>query len=105
MYMILQKCSIWKVIEIFFLEPTKSHYIKEISRRINLAHTSVKKHLLDLIELGLIETVKDEIFKSYKAKRENPKFIFYIKINNLIQLKESGLTDLLKEHYPKSVVL
>jgi predicted nucleotidyltransferase len=102
--MILQKCSIWRVAEIFFLEPTKVHYVKEISRKINLAHTSVKKHILDLVEMGLIEETS-EVFKGYKAVRENPEFIFNKKISNLIMLKESGLLEALKEHYPKSIIL
>ena len=102
--MILQKCSIWKVAEIFFLEPTKVHYIKEISRKINLAHTSVKKHILELVKAGLAEETS-QIFKGYKASRENPEFIFQKKISNLIMLKESGLLESLKEHYPKSIIL
>ena len=39
----LQKCSILKTAGIFFNEPTKEHYLMEISRKARLAHTSVKK--------------------------------------------------------------
>jgi len=101
----LQKCSIWRVAEIFFIEPTKVHYIKEISKKIVLAHTSVKKHLMVLVDEGLIEQVDTEIFKGYKARRDNPEFIFYKKLGNLLALKSSKLLDLLKEHYPKSIIL
>ena len=104
MYMILQKCSIWRVAEIFFLEPTKVHYIKEISRKIKLAHTSVKKHVLELVKLGLVEETS-QVFKGYKAIRENPEFLFNKKISNLIMLKNSGLIEILKENYPKSIIL
>mgnify|MGYP001180836169 CR=1 FL=1 len=104
MYTMLHKCSLWKVAGIFFAEPTKVHFIKEISRKINLAHTSVKKHILELIDLGLAEP-SFLVFKGYKAKRENPDFLFYKKINNLIMLKNSGLTEELKEHYPKAIIL
>lgn len=104
MYMILQKCSIWRVAEIFFLEPTKVHYVKEISKKIKLAHTSVKKHILELVKLGLVEETS-QVFKGYKAVRENPEFIFQKKISNLIMLKNSGLIEDLKEHYPKSIIL
>lgn len=102
--MILQECSIWKVLEIFFIEPTSPHYIKEISRKINLAHTSVKRHILELAKLGLIQE-SQQIFKAYKSSRENPEFIFAKKIGNIIFLKESGLIENLKEHYPKSIIL
>jgi len=102
--MILHKCSLWNVAEIFFIEPTKVHYIKEISRKIKLAHTSVKKHILELVKLGLIEETS-QVFKGYKAIRENPEFIFQKKLNNLILLKNSCLIENLKEHYPKSIIL
>ena len=102
--MILQKCSLWRVAEIFFIEPVKVHYIKEISRKIKLAHTSVKKHILELVKIGLAEETS-QVFKGYKAVRENPEFIFNKKISNLIMLKNSGLIETLKEHYPKSIIL
>lgn len=105
MYMIVQKCSLWKVAEVFFIEPTKTHYVKEISRKIELAHTSVKKHLMTLIEESLIKESDEGVFKGYKAVRENPEFIFHKKIANLIFLKESGLIEKIKEKYPKCIVL
>jgi predicted nucleotidyltransferase len=101
----LQKCSIWKVAEVFFIEPTQVHYIKEISRKINLAHTSVKNHIKTLLDEGLIEETAKEIFKGYKARRDNPEFIFYKKMSNQLILKSSKLLDSLKEHYPKSIIL
>jgi len=103
--MIIQKCSIWKVAQVFFIEPTKTHYIKEISRKIKLAHTSVKKHVTDLLKEGLIENDSRGVFKGYKSARENPDFIFAKKISNIIQLRESGLLDALKDKYPKSIIL
>jgi predicted nucleotidyltransferase len=103
--MILQKCSLWKVLEIFFIEPTKSHFVKEISKKIKLAPTSVKKHLSNLVEMGFIDPVKGDLYVGYKAKRENTEFIFYKKISNLIQLKKSKLLEKLKEKYPSSIIL
>lgn len=105
MYMIIQKCSLWKVAEIFFLEPTKVHFIKEISRKIKLAPTSVKVHLKTLVKEGLIEENDLSVFKGYKALRENPEFIFQKKIANIIFIKKSGLVEELKERYPKSIIL
>jgi predicted nucleotidyltransferase len=103
--MILQKCSLWNVAEVFFAEPTKVHYIKEISRIIHLAPTSVKNHIQELVKEGLIEETDKEIFKGYLARRDNPEFIFYKKISNLISIKSSKLQDYLKEHYPKAIIL
>ena len=105
MSMIIQKCSLWRVAQIFFAEPTKIHFINKISKRINLAHTSVRIHLETLIREGLIEKVESEPFKGYRARRENPGFIFEKKMANLVFLKESGLIESLKEKYPKSIIL
>jgi predicted nucleotidyltransferase len=103
--MILQKCSLWRVAEIFFLEPTKVHFIKEISKKINLAHTSVKIHIHTLIKDGLIAETNSEVFKGYKALRQNPDFIFEKKIANLIRIRDSGIIEELKEKYPPSIIL
>ena len=103
--MIIQKSSLWKVAEIFFIEPTKVHFIKEISRKISLAPTSVRKHLKTLINEGLIQKVESDPFRGYKAIRENPEFIFEKKIANLILIKSSKIIEKLNEKYPKSIIL
>jgi predicted nucleotidyltransferase len=105
MYMIIHECSLWKVAEIFFTEPTKTHFIKEISRKISLAPTSVRVHLKKLIKYGLVKEVKSEPFNGFKATRENEEFIFEKKIANLILIKDSGLIEQLKEKYPKAIIL
>ena len=105
MFMILQKCSLWNVAEIFFIEPTKVHFIKEVSKKIKLAPTSVKNHLQTLIDLSLIKKTKGDIYKGFQANRENPEFIFYKKISNQIRLKESSLIKKIVEKYPESIIL
>jgi len=110
MYIMVQKSvlksSIWSVFEIFVDEPTKIHYIKEISRKIDLAPTSVRKHLEKLEKQNLIISKRGERFNGHISNREDDKFLFYKKIFNLIKIKESGLTDIIvKSLYPKSIVL
>lgn len=105
MYMIIQKCSLWKIASIFFIEPTKVHFIKEISKKVNPAPTSIRIHLQTLLEEGIIEKTEFEPFNGYKARRENEEFIFEKKIANLILIKSSGLIEGLKEKYPKSIIL
>jgi predicted nucleotidyltransferase len=103
--MLIQECSLWKVAEIFFIEPTKIHFIREISRKIKLAPTSIRKHIQTLIKKGLIIKVKSAPFDGYVALRENPDFIFEKRIANLISIKSSGLIEYLNEKYPKNIVL
>lgn len=106
----LQKCSIFNVARVFFNEPTKTHYLIEISKKSNLAHTSVKKHLSTLKKLSAIkESVEEKGNRSYplyKADIESKEYKFYKKIDNLIQIKESGLIDFLKDKLmPDNIIL
>ena len=100
------KSSIWKVFEIFVDEPLKIHYIKEISRKINLAPTSVKKHIQDLENQKIIIKKQGERFIGHISNRDNEYFLFYKKIFNLIKIKESKLTEyIIKTLNPKTIIL
>ena len=99
-----QKCSYLKVLEIFFIEPTTTHFIKEISRKINLAPTSVRNHIKDLLAKNLIKKKKAKPFNGLVANRENEDFIFYKSVYNLYSLKQ--LTDfLISTFWPKLIVV
>lgn len=106
----LQNNSYLKVAKVFFNEPTKQHYLKNISRNISLAHTSVKNHLETLKEEELIiETIESRgtrQFPMFKANLNNKQFKEFKTINNLIDLQESKLINFLKDNFmPKSIVL
>jgi predicted nucleotidyltransferase len=106
----LQKCSILNVAGVFFKEPTKEHYLMEISKKASIAHTSVKKHLLILEKLSVIQKSVERKgkrkFPLYKANINNKTYRHYKRIYNLFQLEESKLTDFLKDNLmPKSIVL
>lgn len=63
----LQKSSMLKTAEIFFLNPNKDHYLMNISRNVGLAHTSIKKNLKELVKLGLItETVEKKVEENFR---------------------------------------
>ncbi|MFC1682350.1 nucleotidyltransferase domain-containing protein [Nanoarchaeota archaeon] len=101
-----QKCSQDKVFGIFVDEPRKIHYIKQISKKINLAPTSVKIHLRNLEGEGLIVKKQGERFEGFVANRDDKNFLFYKMIANLINIKVSGLLDFLKDSlYPQAVIL
>jgi len=106
----LQKSSMSKTSGIFFLNPTKEHYLMDISRKIRLAHTSVKKNLKELISIGLITKYIQEKggrkFPIYKADRNNKLFKKYKLIYNITSLFESNLTEYIGDKLmPKSIVL
>jgi len=98
--------SIWQVFKIFVNSPTKIHYIKEISRQINLAPTSIKQHLLKLESKNVITKKQGERFKGFISNRNSQDFLFYKEIYNLINLRESGVIDYLsKLLYPEAIIL
>ena len=84
----IQKCSLMKVLEVFFKEPTTIHFIREISREINLAPTSVRNNLNNLLKEKLIIEKKSNPFDGYIANRDNEELIFFKKTYNLSTLYE-----------------
>ncbi|MEK6859958.1 MAG: nucleotidyltransferase domain-containing protein [Nanoarchaeota archaeon] len=100
----IQKCSIIQVMEVFFKEPTSIHFIREISKKIRLAPTSVKIYINNLLKEELIISKKSKPFDGYVANRENEKFLFYKRLYNqysLYELKEKIIDTL----SPKAIVL
>lgn len=104
MYHMVQKCSYLRVLEVFFVEPTTIHFIKEISKRIKLAPTSVRKLINNLSKEELIKTKKSKPFDGFIANRENENFIFYKRVYNLYSLKES-MDFIVSKCYPKLIVV
>lgn len=99
-----QKCSILSVLKIFFEEPINLHFIREISKKIKLAPTSVKNNIKELLKNDLIIKQESRPFNGYVANRENSEFIFYKKIYNIYSLKK--LIEFLdKNFYPKLAVV
>lgn len=106
MFTMEQKCSQDKVFNVFVEEPLEIHYIKEISNKIKLAPTSVKNHLKNLEKQQLIYKKKGERFEGFIANRDNENFLFYKKIFNITNIKESGLLDFLIDSlHPRAIVL
>ena len=100
----IQKCSYLKVLEIFFKEPTKVHFIRGISRNIKLATTSVKKHLLEIENEGLIKKKPKMPFEGYVANKENEKFLQYKQIYNIYSLIELK-NNIIRNLEPKAIIL
>jgi len=106
----LQKSSISKTAEIFFISPTTPHYLMDISRKARLAHTSVKNNIDELIKQGIItksiEKKASRKFPLYKANRENRLFKKYKLLYNLTAILESGIIEFIEEKLsPKSIIL
>ena len=74
----VQKCSYLKTLEIFFQEPTNLHFIKEISKKTNIAPTSIRNNIKQLLEEKLIIPKESKPFNGYVANRDNKEFNRYI---------------------------
>jgi predicted nucleotidyltransferase len=106
----IQKCNISETAGLFFSNPSKTYYLMEISRKIKLAHTSVKKNLYLLKKYGIItETIEKKgkrKYPLYKANINSEEFRKQKKIFNYQSLMESGLVNYIGEKLmPKSIVL
>jgi predicted nucleotidyltransferase len=84
----VQKSSYFKTLEVFFTEPTILHFVKEISRKIKIAPTSIKRNVEFLLEENLIIKKESKPFSGYVANRDNKQFIFLKKVYNLFSLEE-----------------
>ena len=104
----LQECSIIRVANVFFNEPTKLHYLIEISQKAKLAHTSVKKYLEQMKETGIIKETAEKKgkrkFPIYIANIENKEYKKFKRAINLIKIE--NVTSFLKSKLmPKTIVL
>ncbi|MFH1591841.1 MAG: nucleotidyltransferase domain-containing protein [Candidatus Woesearchaeota archaeon] len=100
----IQKCSLLTILEVFFKEPTAIHFIREISRKINLAQTSVRNNINNLKTEGLIQKKKAKPFDGFVANRESEKFLYYKQVYNFFSLYE--LRNLIVESlHPQAVVV
>ena len=84
----VQKNSYLETLKIFFQEPTNIHFIKEISKKINIAPTSIRNNIKQILEEKLIIPKKSKPFDGFIANRNNEKFIFAKRIYNLSSLEE-----------------
>lgn len=93
----------------FFDEPTKEHYLREISKKSDLAHTSVKNHLEKLLELDIIEEHElqrgERTYPTY-IRMDNEKYRFYKRLDMLCRIEESGLREYIDKVFsPDCIVL
>jgi len=89
---------------VFFVEPLTIHFIKEISREINLAPTSVRAHINTLLKLELIKRRESKPFHGFVANRDNEEFLYYKRVYNLYSLRDLSIF-LIRNYYPKLLVV
>ena len=106
----LQKSSMSKIVNLFFIYPNKEMYLTQISKYVKIAHTSVKNNLDILLNKGIITEKIDRKGKRnypiYKANINSEIYKKYKKLLNYSQIIESGLIEFLEDSImPRSIVL
>jgi len=106
MLIMLQKWSEYSTLEQFFDFPRKSFLIRGLSRKTNLAQTSIKVHLERLESEGLLKKDDTGIYPAYKANVENPSFRLLKSQNIVLRLNQAGVIGAIeKKAYPNCIVL
>jgi len=106
----LQKYNKWKVLKFFFEDPIpkdSGFQLREISRKVSLATTSVKLYLNEMVDEGLIIRSKHRLFTYpvYRANFDSLDFRLFKKIDTIISLKESGLIEHLENQCMPDVII
>lgn len=90
----------------FFDFPRKSFQMREISRRVKLAQTSVMNHLKALQKEGLIIKEKKGLYSTYTANKEDADFKLLKRQNISWRMHKSGLIPFLDDKLkPNCIVL
>ena len=92
------------ILKSFFEKPNKEFHIRELSRILNINHTSVRQYLIKLVKEDFLETVKGGIYLSYKSNI-NKKFLNLKLYYNLEKIRNSNLAEALEKAYDLPVIV
>ena len=106
----LQKNNRYKILGLFFEDPLPEgigFQLREISRKVKIAPTSVKKYLNELENEKLIIKRKHRIqgYPIYYANRENDYFRFLKRLDVMQNIEECGLIDYIKDKCMPDVII
>lgn len=85
-----------KIKEYFFVNPTAKLRVREIEKKLNLPIPSVIRYCKELMEEGLLTTIKTGNVVFYTSDRANSLFILEKKLFNIKSLYTSELIEFLK---------
>ncbi|HEY9205434.1 MAG TPA: nucleotidyltransferase domain-containing protein [Candidatus Methanoperedens sp.] len=101
----LQEYTTYRILTLFFDQPTRYFQLREISRILKLGMPSVINHIKKLEKEGLIKKEKRGVYESYVSER-NDLYRTYKRNDILLRMHESGLVDFLADEFmPDAIVL
>lgn len=100
----------WRVARVFFDEPSDRHGLREIGRKVDLAHTTLPPHLTALTDAGIVlreeEVQGDRTYGRYVADVDAGIYRTYKRLDILHRLGTSAVLDQLEDRYvPDCIVL
>jgi predicted nucleotidyltransferase len=94
-----------KILNYLFENPTKSFYVRELSRKLHFAPTSITNSINTLKRENLIKKEKIGNILSFKLNREDPNTFILKKIRNLERLYNLGIIEFLFEKLPGTTIV
>ena len=103
----IEKSTIQKVLTIFFENPSREFYLREISRLLNLSMPTIILATDNLAKEKLIIKEKGKVITKVMANRDNIDFTRLKRLNNLELIYNSSIINHLSESYsqPKAIIL
>lgn len=105
MYHMIQNCTAYRVLSVFFDYPTRHFQLREICRLLKMGMPSVRSHVAKLERQGFVRKEKRGVYQSFVSTR-NDLFKLYKKNDVLLRLHHSGLLGFLADKFvPDAIVL
>ena len=101
----IQKYNTYRILQLFFDQPTKHFQLREISRLINLGMPSVINHVKNLEKQRLVKKERFGVYDSYISSGSDL-FKVYKRNDILLRIHQSGLIECLEDALmPDAIVL
>jgi len=101
----VDKNNVQKVLEFFFDNPTRSVYLRELSREMKLSMPAIIASVQKLSSEELVSINKEKALTIIKSNVSSTKFIRLKRVSNLEKLYASGLVDVLQKTFKNPQVI
>jgi predicted nucleotidyltransferase len=102
----LQNYNTYRILQLFFDQPTKLFQLRELSRLADIGLPSVINHVKKLEKYGFVRKEKKNIYESYVANKDNDRYRLYKKNDLTLRLNESGFVKYVTDSImPNAVII
>jgi predicted nucleotidyltransferase len=101
----LENYNKYKILKVFFDNPTESFRLRELSRMSKISPPSVVAYLKEFEKKELIKKYEKRGIPFYKSERDNENFKHYKKLSILFELQNTRLIDYLWDNLNPDVII